>query len=356
MSTSLELVVQETGVEAETALAINKAMSPFFAQAQEWQAKVADVTDPKIARASRLTLKGIRVEAKKTHGVLKASVLQRANAIDAAYNSIEDIIKPLELKLDEIEKAEARAEAERRAKLAIDRASQLQPYGVDCKFFNLAEMPEEGFAQLLESSKAAHAAKIAAAKKAEEDRIAREVAEATARAERERIQAEEQAKLKAEAERLRAEAAVREEAAQKEREKAAREKKAAEAKAKAEREAYAESVRVAEEKARVEREAAQAALKKEREAREKIEAEQAAARAAEQRRQDEEAARQRAAEAAPDRDKLRAFAELVRTLEVPSMSTAEGARRAALIANTIKSIALDVDRHAEALTATAKAA
>jgi hypothetical protein len=329
MSTALELVVQESGTDSETALAINKALSPFFAQAQEWQAKVEGVTDPKVARASRLTLKGIRVEAKKVHESLKASVLQRSRAIDAAYKTIENAIAPLELKLDEIEKAEARAEAERRAKLAMDRAAQLQPYGVDTRFFNLAEMPVEGFAQLLESSKAAHEAKIAALKKAEEDRIAAERAEAAARAERERVAAEERAKIHAENERLRAEAAAHEAAAQKEREKVAREKKAAEAKAKAEREA------------------AQAALKAEREAREKIEAENRAKAEAEKRRQDEEAARQRAAEAAPDREKLRAFSELVRTLEVPAMSTASGKHLAGIISKEINKLGAEIDRLAD---------
>lgn len=347
MSTALEIVVQESGVESETALAINTALSPFFMQAQEWQAKVEGVTDPKIARASRLTLKGIRVEAKKVHESLKASVLQRSRAIDAAYKTIENAIAPLELKLDEIEKAEARAEAERRARLAIDRASQLQPFGVDARFFNLAEMPDEGFAQLLDSSRSAHAAKIAAAKKAEEDRIAREIAEATARAERERVAAEERAKVQAENERLRAEAVAREEAAQKESEKAAREKKAAEAKAKAEREAYAETVRAAEEKARAEREAAQAALKAEREAREKIEAENRAKAEAEKRRQADELARLLAAEAAPDREKLRTFAKLVRTLEVPTMSTASGKHIAGVITKEIAKLAAEIDRLAE---------
>jgi hypothetical protein len=347
MSTALEIVVQESGTDSETALAINKALSPFFAQAQEWQVKVADVTDPKIARASRLTLKGIRVEAKKVHESLKAGVLQRSRAIDAAYKTIENAIAPLELKLDEIEKAEARAEADRRAKLSMDRAAQLQPYGVDARFFNLAEMPAEGFAQLLESSKAAHEAKAAALKKAEEDRIAAGKAEAAARAEREQIAAEERAKVQAENERLRADAAEREAAAQKEREKAARERKAAEAKAKADREAYAESVRIAEEKARAEREAAQAALRKEREAREKIEAEAKAKADAEKRRQDQELARQRAAEAAPDREKLRAFAELVRTLEVPAMSTGAGRNLAAIISKEINKLGAEIDRIAD---------
>jgi len=297
---ALELCIAQNQLPTENAVVIRDAMTKFFVQAEQWKATVPTVTDPKVARASRLALKGIRVDAKHKKDELKETVLKVGRAIDGAYRLIEDTISPMEAQLEAVEKKAEREEAERKAKIRDERASLLAQYGVGSEFYDLANMPAEAFAQLLEGSKIAHEAKLAAAKKSEEERIAREKAEA---AERERVRVENE-RLKKEAfeqakrmEEERAKAAAVEEKLRREREEA--DKKAREEKA------------ALEAKARKAQEAANEQARKEREARERAEAELAKAKAAEAARvAAEEQAKQKAA-LAPDREKVLAFAVTV---------------------------------------------
>lgn len=356
LPSKIEQVVRAAGIEGEGALAIVGPMSPFFVQAREWESKVSAVTDPKVARASRLVLRKIRVEASHKKDELKENVIRVGRAIDAAYKEIEGTISPMEETLEGVEKAAERAEAARRAQIKTERESTLAPYNVVTTFYDLVNMPDEVFAELLSDKKAAHEAKLVAVVKAEAERIEREKAEA---AERERVRLEN--------ERLKKEAAEREAAAKAEREKAETERKqleaeraAAEAKAKKERDFIeakaAEEKRNAEvaakaaaEKARQEREAVEAKAKAERMAREKAEAELKAAKDAEAKRlADIEAARKKA-ERAPDREKLAAFAQSLRSILVPALSSPEGAAVASQIVDQVEKFAKWVETKAGAL-------
>ena len=322
--TKLELVIDQSGIEKNSALVVRGAFNSFFLQAIEWQAKVETVTDPKEARASRLLLKKIRVEAEHKKNDLKADALRYNRAVDQAFRLIESTTEELESKLESVEKKAEREEAARREALRQVRANELAPYNVNTTFFDLVNMPEDAFKQLLESSRIAHEAKIAAAKKAEEDRIAREKKEAEER-EKQRIENE---RLKREAfeqeqrlQKERAEAAAKEAALRKEREaaeEAARKHKdELEAKAKAEREAI-------EAKARAEREAAEAQARKEREAREKAEAQLKAARDTEEAKRNADESARKKAERAPDREKVLALAKTLRELGIPQLKSQEG--------------------------------
>jgi len=102
-TTPLDLALTASGLEADGQLVIREALSPFYAQAAEWQAKIATVTEPTVARASRLLLKKIRVEAGHKKDELKAALLVRTRAIDAAFKTIEATIAPMEATLDAIE-------------------------------------------------------------------------------------------------------------------------------------------------------------------------------------------------------------------------------------------------------------
>lgn len=352
----LDLVISTSGLADESALTIRTGFSPFFEQAVEWQAKIATVTDPKVARASRLCLKKIRVEASHKKDELKETVLKVGRAVDSAFKVIESTIAPMEDALEAVEKAAERAEQERKSKIKAEREALLQPYGVDTKFYALADMPAEAFGQLLANTKAAHEAKMEAARKAEAERIAREKAEA---AERERIRIEN--------ERLKREAAEREEAARVEREKARaerermererqqaeenarREREFIEAKAAEERRASEAAARAAAEQARKEREELEAKAKAERAAREKAEAEARAIKEAEAKRAAaEEAARKRAARA-PDRDKFTAFASYIRGIKTPDATTPEGRAVAAEIAAQVEKFAGWIEQKAATL-------
>lgn len=348
---------------------IETGFKESFAQAEKWrtQALAIQITSPdqkaemKMARAIRLDLKAIRVNADKTRKNLKADALLMGRAIDGVYSLLEAAIVPIERHLEEQEKfAERMAEAEQQATLAR-RTAELAPYLAEGQIVPpLDVMSADQFASYLVDAKMLHAAKIEAARKAEADRIAREQAEAAER-ERQRI----------ELERLRKEAVEREAAAKAEREAAEKAQREAAAKAKAEREeiqrqhaadvaAAAERQRIADEaaakeraaiqaKADAERKAAQAATDAANAAREKLEREVAAKNAAEAARLKKELAEKAKANRAPDKQKALAFAATVRALQTPEATTAEGKAVIAEITAKIEGFARWIEKSAESL-------
>jgi hypothetical protein len=338
----LEIVAKENGLDAGSALALTSAFAPFFMQAEDWRAKVETVTDPVIARSSRLLLKNIRVEAKHKHRELKEDSMRLGKAIDGLYNVVEFVIAPLEKKLSDIETAAERAELAQREALCTARTKQLLAYGVSGQFYALADMPADQFARLLSDTKTAHDARIAEKLRAENDRLEKEKAEAQARDAKAKADAEEYERTRLENERLRQEATAREEANRVDREKLA-------AKAKAEALKVAEAAQ--KERARLqaiaetERKKAQA----ERDARAKIEADAQAERDRETARQNKEVEDAAKAAAAPDREKLHAFAALVRTIEIPEMSTKSGKVCSDKIKSMIESLAGYAERAALSL-------
>lgn len=373
---NLALAVRSTGLDTQSAEVIEASFAPLFVQANKWAAQVAglkvtsveQVREMKLARESRLALKEIRVTAGKNKDRLKEDSLKRSRAVDSIYNTVKGICEPLEAELLAQEQFAIRAEAARLEKVKAERVTALTQYGVDCAFYSLDVMPAPQFDQLLAGSKAAHEAKIEAARKAEADRIAKEQAEIAERAriaaENERLKAEAFAAEKAaQAERERVAAEKREaaEKARKEREEIEaamlRQKQEAEAKAKAAADASAEEARkikaesdrlakIAADKAKAERDAIEAKARAERDAAEKkataereelrrqaqaaLEA-QASAEAAAQAIRDAEAAKVAAEEAArrkaasaPDREKVLAFAEFIRAIPAPVLTTEDG--------------------------------
>lgn len=369
MSAAETLDVVLCDITAESALVIRGAVTPFLEQVEGWEAKVALVDDPKIARASRLVLKGLRCDADKVRKGLKDESLRFGRSVDAAFNKFASRVEPLEDKLLEIEKAAERAEAARVAALEAERLKELAAYGVT--LVGLGAMTEETYAQLLFNSRVGHEAKIEAARKAEAERIAAENARLA-----------EEARMRAENERLKAEAAAAAEAARVEKErvealaaeekrkaaaaaklaaaKAKAERDAIEAKAKAEREAAEAAARAERERlqalAEIERQkaetarlAAEAKAKEEREAREKVEAELRAAKEAEAKRLEEEAEAQRQAALAPDKEKLLGLALCIRTFATPVLTTDDGKAVGALFETKIAKLAAWLEQEAQSL-------
>ena len=300
----------DEGLEPDTARSLREAFEGYFRQADEWRQKAMaiqitrhdQVREMKLARETRLALREIRINAEKARKRLKEDSLKKGKAIDGIYNMLAFAVEPLEKHLLEQEQFVERMEAERIARLKAEREEALIGIGVDVSFYNLGEMEDTTFQQLLETHQIAFAARQEAAKKAEAERIERERQEAEERARREAEAAAERERLRAENERL------------------AKEKAEAEAKAKAEREAAEKARLEAEAKAR----AAALKAKAEREAREKLEAEIRAKQEAEEKAKQEALAAARAAAAAPDREKLDAFAQAILALQVPELSTAAG--------------------------------
>lgn len=339
----------EPGLEQDTQQSLLSAFQGFYASADEWRAKALSIqiTRPdqiremKLARETRLALREIRIKADKRRKEMKEDSLRRGKAIDGAFNMLAHAIEPLERHLLEQEQFIIRMEEERKAKLKIEREDALRPFA-DVSLYQLGEMDEATFSQLLETNRLGYAAR-----KAEAERIERERIEAEERAKREAVEAAERARIRAENERLKAEREAAEVAAKAEREAAQaevrriaennrKEREAIEAKAKAEREAI-------EAKAKAEREAAAAQARKEREAREAAEAALKAKEAEEQRKRDAALAAARAAAAAPDREKLAKLAANIRALEIPTLTTAAGREIQDLIQTQVTKFAVWVE-------------
>lgn len=312
----------DEGLEPATAQSLKDAFEGYFRQADEWRQKAMaiqitrhdQVREMKLARETRLALREIRINAEKARKRLKEDSLKKGKAIDGIYNMLAFAVEPLEKHLLEQEQFVERMEAERIARLKAEREEALIAIGVDVSFYNLGEMEDTTFHQLLETHQIAFTARQEAAKKAEAERIERERQEAEERARREAEAAAERERLRAENERLAKEKAEAEAKAKAEREAAEKARLEAEAKAKAEIERI---------RAEREAEARAAALKAkaEREAREKLEAEIRAKQEAEAKAKADAEAATRAAAAAPDRDKLDALAQAILDLQVPNLTS-----------------------------------
>lgn len=258
-----------------------------------------DPDDPKSAkraREMRLTIKPFRVVIEKRHADLKRPVLDRGNQIDDAKNALLEILKPLEADLLAIEQHVERVEQQRLAALKAEREEQLRPFVlVNMKHFNLVDMPAEEFATFL-----------ADCQQQTRERAERAVRD---RVEQERIAADEKKKAEeqvADNERLRKQAAA---------DRAERERVEHEA---------AEQRQKAEAAARVEREAREKAEKALQDARAAQEEKERAASAAKLKADLDHIAEEEAAQKAPDKEKIRALAEVIRNLPVPPMSTHAG--------------------------------
>lgn len=336
----LTQAVESTALAAEGRTTLRDAFAPHFIEFHKLAdtAKSIAVNDPEGARKNRLALKAVRVACEKTRKALKDDILVRGRAIDSINAVLETQITPIETQLDNIEKAEERAAAQRKAELKLAREAQLAPYGLNTNFYPLADMTEEVFAQLLADTKLASETRAEQARVAEEKRIAAEKQAESDRIEAARVAAEKAEAQRVENERLKKEAAEREAAAKIERERVAAERaelqrKADEAAAAARKEREELEARLAAERAERERVEAEKRAQEKAEA-DRLEAERVAAAAA--KAADEEKARKAAA--APDREKLGAWVNSLRALHLPEMNTGD----ADTLANEIDRRRIDV--------------
>lgn len=381
----------QAGLEPATAQGLLDTFRPLFIQANEICATAerlhvtdaTQVTEIKQARALRLALRTVRTTADKTRKSMKEDSLRRGKAIDGIYNVLEYAVAPVEKRLTEMEEFAERAEAARKLALKSEREAQLKPFGVDTTFYDLANMAEDAFTQLLRGIMRAHEEKLFAEAKAIEDaRIAAEKAEADRKA-KEAAEAAERERIRIENERLKAEAEAAREAKRIADEKAAQERAELEARAKAEREAAeavaaeerrkaAEAARIAKEKLDAERKAHEAKIaaerklaeellakeraeaaalaERERQIRAGIEAQLAAAKAAHEAQVKAELDMKRAAALAPEREKLTAFAKSVRALQVPVATTDEGKAITKKISEQVEKFALWIEKETAALS------
>lgn len=254
-------IIEQNELSSDEAISLKNALTPFFEQAEEWvtmakNLRVTDETQIKEmteARKARLALKEIRVNLDKKRKELKEESLRKGKAIDGMANVLKFLIEPIEEYLEKQEKFVEIRETERKDKLEAERKETLLALDVDTAFYNLKEMPQDTFDNLVKTATEAKRLKEEAYKRAEEDRIEKEKKEADER-EAQRI---ENARLKAEKEEQdKAIAKEREESEKKlkaereakeklEKEKRDREEKERKEREKKEREEKAEAKRLA---------------------------------------------------------------------------------------------------------------
>lgn len=270
-------------LEFEVGKAIIDLFDPLHAKACELVAQgsaisvtdATQVTEIKAARAARLKIRAVRLEAENSRKTAGEAALKRKQAIDGAARVIVDMCDEAERRLEELEKFAERAEAARKKALAESRAEALRAYPDAYRpdLVVLAGMTEDDWTKCLEGAKTAQEAADDRRRKAEEERKAADAQRA------------------ADAEKARAALAEANERAAKDR--AARE----------------ESDRKARE---------------EREAREKLEREAQEREAQARAQREREAAEARRLAAAPDATKLRVYAEQLLAVPMPECTTDEG--------------------------------
>lgn len=248
-------------IEPSRAAQIKQTFEPMVQMLEDFEAKYNEIIAEsefgitkeltEKAKRVRLDIAKVRINTGKLKDKQKEYIKLEDKAIMGVHNILVFAVKEREDRLKGIEDYFEIQEAKRLEALQAARAEALSPYVEDAHERKLSEMDEDVWQVYFAAKVKEHNDRIEAERKAEEERIAREKAEAE---ERERIRQENE-RLKAEAE-----ARAKEEAERRANEEAERKER--------------------EEKERKEREAYEAALKAEREERERIQREEQAKREA----------------------------------------------------------------------------
>jgi hypothetical protein len=196
--------------------------------------KINDPKEIKRAHDGRMEAVRWRTGAAKDKDFLKADALKYGRGVSSVFNYVEREAKDAEAVFDAFEHCSKRREEERVAALKAEREALLAPYVENIGAHSLGYMTQEAFDDLLAGQKLIHA------KKAEDERVAREAADRAADEQRAADEA-----MRAENARLRAESAAKQklidDAAAAERERVAAERRAEQAKDDAEAQAAEEA-------------------------------------------------------------------------------------------------------------------
>lgn len=163
-NTQLETLVKSSGLSIEKTKEISEGLSAFFEKASEWASKVdaiivndiSQTGEMKIARESRLMLRGYRLDAEKIIKQ-KRDVLKEKMSDDILFDKlllgaskmIKATFENLETKLEEKEKFAERWESENKARIRSERLVRLAMYCDDASIYPVEAMTEENFNSLV---------------------------------------------------------------------------------------------------------------------------------------------------------------------------------------------------------------
>lgn len=178
-------VLEQAGMEWEFKQSLIIAFTPFLSQAEQWQKEalwivITEESDEewmKNAREMRLKIKDIRCDAENARKRYKDWFLKGGRAVDAVYSVIENITKPTEEYLLLQEKFAEIQEQNRREQRKSSRIIELQKYEVDPQGYDLVNMADENFENLVNMSRLAFDDRKIKEKEVEEARLAQEKAE-----------------------------------------------------------------------------------------------------------------------------------------------------------------------------------
>lgn len=195
---------QEFGIDTNKGLTISQSFAPKIVERDGYvavyeQLITKELTKEVCKEASDLRKKLVKVRTgiADIHKTEKAFYLASGKYIDALKNKLTLPVEQMEAKLTEIEDYFENLEKERIKQLNDSRIALVAPYVDDATNLKLSDMEEDVFAAYLLTKKNAYEAKVAEAKRIEEERLAAIEAE---KAEQERIRKENE-DLKAEADR-----------------------------------------------------------------------------------------------------------------------------------------------------------
>jgi hypothetical protein len=199
----LTQILNEQGVKLDNQKALVEVFGGPFQEVGEILANyksievtdVAQIKEMAQARELRLKLKNARTTVERKRKELKEESLKTGRAIDSVAKFVKSQIEPAEKYLEQQEKFKELKEAAEKAERLAERTKLISELA-DTSLYDLENMEEQTFQNLLVKLKKERAEKIAAEKKAEAERRAAELAEI----ERNRKIAEENARLKKEAE------------------------------------------------------------------------------------------------------------------------------------------------------------
>jgi len=263
MKNELTLKANEFGLDEKQAETITNGLRQILKEREVLEAQYSEVIKSEICEENIPMFKELRLKIRDNrtkginnwHKTNKEFYLRGGQFVDAIKRKESEVNERMEDNLLSNETHFEKLEAERIDKLRTERTNALLSFGVENIPSGLGEMQNDVYESFLSSAKQKHTEKLEAEKNAEQDRIAKEKAEA---AERE-AQRLENIRLKAEAEKREAEI----QAENKKREASEKKRQESEARERKEREA-----KEADERAENE-----AKLKAEREAKAKLEAE-----------------------------------------------------------------------------------
>ena len=290
---------------------------------------VADENDKvnmKLANTIRLGVRQARLDAEKTFDAKRAEVQQAMLSFKTedslwlkAKQTMQILTKEIEENARWKEETRERFEKEQHELKIQQRLIAVSKFDSEIQRSDVESMSDAAFDVFLAGIEKSYNDRIEAERKAEEERIAKEKAEA-----------EERERIRIENERLKAEAEAKEKQLAEERAKAEAERKAIEEKARMDREEAEKKLAAEREAARIEAEkAAKEKARLEAEIKAKAEAEEKARKDAEQKaeaeRKAKEAADKKAANA-PDKIKLAEFAKKIKELGRPTVKSVESVK------------------------------